>query len=255
MSATEQAWEPRFIDIEARLTDFASTFRGGSTISALIKDIPDGVLNADFYFSTDNVIAELKCLEADATEPMTYAQRVVACYRHFGYTGSDFFGWLFRGEPMPDRVARRLSTIISRSIVEAIDKANKQICSTKQLLGKPDARGLVLIANDRNLGFNPAQMMAVVCKTFGKLVPCHTDCIVYFTPNVYHDLGDGIAHTIWSTVYNVGSEDFADFVNNFGKAWGDHAETLGEPYVYREAGDDLFDKIALAQPIAQFRKP
>ncbi|ODR98505.1 hypothetical protein AUC68_08760 [Methyloceanibacter methanicus] len=252
----KEGWQPSFIDIEAQFTDFVGTFRQGTKVTDVGVPIPEGALNADFYFPQDHVIAELKCLETDSADATSQAKRVVACFKHFGYSGDALLDCILRGKPVPDRVARRLASIRARSIVDAIKKANKQIGSTKQILDKQNAEGLVLLANDRNLGFDPRQMMAIICKAFPQLSPCHTDCVVYFTPNVYHDRGDGIAYTLWTPIYNVGSEDFSDFVNAIGAAWGDYAEALGDSYLVRETGgEELFAQYSASEPIAKFKKP
>jgi hypothetical protein len=250
----QQHWRPTFIDIEERFSEFVSTFRGGSKVTDLVQDIPSGMLNADFFLPEDKVIAELKCLQSDSADPETESKRIAESYVHLGYSGSDFLGWLFRGEVMPERVAQRVFATRSRSIVEAIKKANKQIRATKHLLNEPGAKGLVLIANDHNYGFTPEQILHVIARAFRAMSDCHTDCVVYFTPNVYHDVGDDIARTIWIPLYNVGREGFADFVNEFGAAWLDHAERLGTPYLTREVGDDLLDKVAKASPVAALRR-
>jgi hypothetical protein len=155
---------------------------------------------------------------------------------------------------MPDKVAKRVFATRSRSIVESLKKANKQIRATKLLLDEPSAKGLILLANDQNFGFTPVQMLSVIARSFQAMSDCHTDCVVYFTPNVYHDLGDDIARTPWVPMYNVGSEEFSSFVNEFGTAWGDYAERFGAPYLTREIGEDLYDRVALAQPVSDLRK-
>lgn len=250
---TEEPWKPTFIDIEKEFTNFVSSFRDGQTVDQAIEEIPKGVLNADFVFRGDQVIAELKCLEEDASDSMKRTERIAKAYAKTGHTGSDAMGYFWRGEPMPNAVAERLFNVESRSMFSAILKANKQIRATKRLLGMDNARGLVLIANDQNFGSGPKSMTKIVCDSFNKMKDCHVDCIVYFTPNVYHDMGDDIARTLWIPIYNVGSEDFGDFINELGFKWHDFVEQFGEPFVSREVGDDLFDLLISGQPIKAFK--
>ena len=245
-------WSPTFIDIEREFTRFIGGYRGGKPVSEVTTDIPKGVLNADFYFESDDVIAELKCLVGDATDPEKKVNRLVSSAIHFGYTGSDIFGWSFRNEKVPEEVLRRTFAMEKRPIVQAFEKANKQIRSTKLLLNRPNARGLVLIANDDNRQFSPAEMLSIICDAFAQLRDCHVDGVVYFTPNVYHTNGvDDIAQTLWTPVYNIGSEEFGDFVNPLGRAWFDHFERTGKPFIERTEADGL-DEIARSRPITEF---
>jgi len=250
---TEEPWKPTFIDIEKEFTNFVNSFRDGQTVEQAVAEIPKGVLNADFVFQVDQVIAELKCLKEDASDSNKRAERLAKAYVKTEHTGSDLMGYLWRGEPMPDAVRQRLFNVESRSMCSAILKANKQIRATKRLLRMDNARGLVLVANDQNFGFSPRSITKVVCDSFKKMKDCHVDCIVYFTPNVYHDMGDDIARTVWIPIYNVGSEDFGDFVNELGFKWHDFTEQFGEPYISREVGDDLFDQLVSGHPIKAFK--
>lgn len=248
-------WVPTFIDVEAEFMKFVRMFGGGPLCDFVdMKEIPAGVLNADFYIPEGDVIIELKTLEKDGIDGETYARRVMQAYSHFGYSGSDYFGWLFRGEKMPPKVAQRVQNATVRPIIQAVHKANKQIRSTKNILERSKARGLILIANDNNFSFDLAGMMNVLARAFKSISDYHTDAIVYLTQNVFYDTGDGIAHNVWSPVYNIGNEEFSEFVNELGKRWHDYMETVQGDYVSREAGDDLFLKYAHAAPIKELRK-
>lgn len=248
------SWTPTFINIENEFTKFVKGYRNGRLVSDLSKNIPAGVLNADFYFESDDVVAELKCLVADAADSEIKLSRLVSSATHFGYTRSDVFGWAFRNQKVPREVQLRMFAMAKRPIVQAFEKANKQIRSTKLLLKRPNARGLVLIANDGNHQFSPAEMLSVICAAFAQLRDCEVDCVVYLTPNVYHTNGiDGIARSLWTPVYNIGSENFADFVNNIGRAWFDYFEKTGEPIIDRVEAEGL-DEMAQSRPITEFRR-
>ena len=158
---------------------------------------------------------------------------------------------------MPSDVAKRLLAMEARSLIEALKKADKQIQATKRVLNRPNARGLVLVANDNNYGVNPGLAASAVCNAFRTLErrDHSTDAIVYLSPNVYHDDGTVIAKTVWIPIYNVGSEHFADFVNELGTRWGDYCEQFGEPYLERKIGPDLLTEIVDARPMGAFKRP
>ena len=257
MNSSEPPWKPTFVDTELEFTKFVQSFHGGKTLSDYLGAIPNGYLNADYFIEVDQVIIELKCLSEDGGDAEIQAKRLAESARHFGYSGSDVFGWTWRGEPVPHRIAQHIFNKKIRTVVEALKKANKQIRSTKLLLGIPRARGLIALANDNNFGLAPKEAMSALVKAFRSMEDCHTDCIVYFTPNVFHDMGDGIAHTLWFPLYNVGSEPFGDFVNEFGTSWGDYLHANVQPILSRRKGDnqELNESVFSSRLIPQLRKP
>lgn len=245
-------WRPTLIDIEAEFTKFVSTFRGGQIVRDLIPDQPDMVLNADFYFPDDRVVVELKCMETDSRD--AYPERVAKAFKHFGHTGSELMGFLFRGEPMPERVAARLRQQIANPVRQAMRKANKQIAATKHHLKIPDAFGLAVFANDNNFGLTPADALAILSDAALGLSECNVDGFVYMTPNVYHHTGDDIARSVWVPLYAEGKEALGDFVNPFGTAWINYAEQFGEPYLERWKGDEYNTDFLTGTPIERFRR-
>lgn len=250
--ADSSRWQPTLIDIETEFTKFVPTFRNGKLVRDLMPDQPTMVVNADFYFPDDRVVVELKCMETDSRD--AYPERLARAYRHFGYTGSDVMGYLFRGEPMPDRVAARLQRQIANPLRQALRKANKQIAATKHHLGVQGAFGLAVFANDGNFGLTPAGVLRILSRAALGLSQCHVDGFVYTTPNVYHDTGDDIARSVWVPLYAEGKEALAEFVNPFGTAWIDYAEQFGEPYLERWKGEEYDVDFLNGTPIELFRR-
>lgn len=163
-------------------------------------------------------------------------------------------GYLFRGEAMPVEVAARLKRQLANPLRQAIRKANKQIAATKRLLRIENGYGLVVFANDKNFGLRPADALTILSDAVLKLSEPHVDGFVYTTPNVYHDNGTDVAQALWVPLYAEGREVLADFVNPFGAAWIDYAETLGDPYIERSASDEYDPGLLLASPIKQFKR-
>lgn len=254
MSEPSNDWKPTKIAIEPTFDRFVATFRDGVKVSALLSKQGPTPLNADYYFGADNVIAELKALGSDPTEPFSLIERVSASLKHFGFSNDYLLGWLFRGEPLPERAANHLNGKIKRPIAKAVEHANKQIKQTKVTLGKPDAAGLLLVANDNNYGFDAIQMASLISEILLKLNESHIDGFVYFSPNVYHSDPNhpGIAMNPWVPLYKEGSENLADFVNPFGRAWGDFFEQFGAPYLHRSESDE-YNKILGLKPIQEFK--
>ncbi|VVT23345.1 hypothetical protein [Rhizobium sp. EC-SD404] len=245
-------WQPTLINIEPEFANFVPTFRNGQIVRDLMPDQPAMTLNADFYFPEDRVVVELKCMETDSRD--AYPERVARAFAHFGHTGSELMGFLFRGEPMPERVAGRIRQQIANPLRQALRKANRQIAATKHHLNIPDAFGLAVFANDNNFGLTPANALSILGNAALGLSNCHVDGFVYMTPNVYHHTGDDIARSVWVPLYSEGKESLADFVNSFGNAWIDYAEQFGEPYLERWKGDEYDVGLLTGKPIERFSR-
>lgn len=239
----------RQIDIEPEFDNFTTSFRGGVRVEVFRPNIPAGVLNADYLFPEDNVIAELKCTASDPKDFKTYNERLFACYRHLGYTDEQIGSKVFGMRPPPQDVRKRMFNLAKRPVVEAIKYANKQVRSTKILLGRNDAKGLLLLANDNNYGFTPAQFLSVISTAFANIENPHLDAIVFLTPNVQYDDKTGILQSYWIPIYNVGSEAFSDFVNDLGRAWGEYTEDLHGSSDFRTEQDHMSKELFEATPV------
>jgi hypothetical protein len=230
---------PKKIDVESSFTDFVQTFRNAGPLSRFVGKIPSNILNADYYFPQDNVIAELKTIEVDSLDLDTFNRRVMASYKWLGYRFEDYLEWLSGNAYFPDEVSRRLSSTISRPIIESVKKAHKQIASSRKLLCRKDASGLILVANSGNTGFEPTRIMSTILRGFDIVEEKQNNAIVYFTPNVYHDLGDEVPYEIWVPIANEQGDDLQAFVDDLGKAWFDYGEANGRPSATRKADNNL----------------
>lgn len=230
---------PATIPVEETFTEFVRTFRGADVLPRFVPNIPKSTLNADYYFPEDDVIAELKTLEVDALDLKTIDRRIMASYKWLGYQLEDYTDFLFGKKYLPDDVNKRVFSTISRPIIDAVRKANKQIISSRRLLGRPEAKGLILVANSGNFGFPPVQLMNVVLKGFERLNDSNKDGIVYFTPNVYHDVGDGVPYEIWVPIANEHGDELQQFIDSLGKAWFDYRENTGQLSVSRKENSDF----------------
>jgi hypothetical protein len=232
------------IKVEPTFNSFAETFRNAGPLIKFLQEIPQGLENADYYFPNDEVIAELKTLESDAHDPVLFGQRIIRSVELCGYNFQDYMGWLERKENFPPEVTARLSAMIARPIRECIKKAIRQIDVTRRILGKPEAKGLVLLANSGNYGLSAPILMSVASREFAACAKTGLDGLVYFTPNVLNYIGDeGIGYELWVPVANNAGDQLQDFIDELGKAWFDYCDAL-RPSSVRQTGSDvtiLFD--------------
>jgi hypothetical protein len=254
----DQTWTPPLIEIEPTFARFVPTFRGGRIVSDLIakSGMP---LNADYFFPADNVVMELKCLEKNPTEAADWPDRIRRAFEAAGGSFEDA-GSVVRGAPVPDEVAAKLFGWLRGAIRGSVKVGNRQIRATKQALGKPDARGVLLIANDNHYGFVPAGMVELISDAVATLGDSHVDAVVYFTPNVFHRVDNSdVAWTLWVPSYAEGGDaSIQEFVNALGRKWHDFVEaTTGNPYVARRELDIAQTEpfVAAARPVRRLGRP
>ena len=141
--------------------------------------------NADYFFPTDNVIAELKSLEG-GEPPFGSTAAFLNTLDDAGVTGSQLMGFLWRGESLPVEALSLLRKRYRRMIEQRIKNARRQIIDTRSLVGDAGTRSLILIANDKLTFTSHAWLFGQIC---GVMTNYESDAaidgIVYFSPNVF----------------------------------------------------------------------
>lgn len=181
--------------------------------------------SADFLFPQDSVVAELKTLQQDAR--LEHATRLQALVND----------WMKRRLMMafgrPTISLRELNPVCQREwlhILQApvqrlIHKANRQIRSTKQSSNLPNARGLLLIANDGNLlHTSPTDYMILVSRVLQKKKPTrerqfpHIFAVVYFSYRV-GSRDEGVPFWVGGDIDPKGDARMREFQERLRHGW------------------------------------
>lgn len=144
-------------------------------------------LNADYIFPDDNIVAELKVLEKDVLSTPDFQDKISELYDGWAQSGlvpPAYSPGSIDTSTLPTECAVELIGLFKSQLTNSyIKKANRQIRETKEHLELPDARGVLLLANDGNFAFDPAFMFNVLHhslhKTFHSI-----DAVIYFTANL-----------------------------------------------------------------------
>jgi len=225
---------PDPLPVEATFSDFVVEFGGRVVAESVPKgcDLPE---NADYFFPTDNVVAELKCLEKDlfnTDQDVERILRIIVKHRESGsVSGYEGLRWALGQRPTPPEYRRDMLSLARRYIEGVLRKAAKQIEGTRELLNAPTARGLVLLANDGNYFADPAQAFALVNQVMlNHFMDSAIDGFVYFTANTVANVPEGNKELIyWVPAYRRSGDELAGFVNRLGAAWGDfYARRIGQ---------------------------
>jgi hypothetical protein len=217
---------PEPLLVEPTFNEFVLDF-GGELVSDLIENESERPLNADYLFRNYNVIAELKTFGKDLFNTDEDKDRIISIIKKHINTGAvssdKAFRWLMGQEQIPYEYRRDMLSLARRYIERALIKANKQITSTKDLLSKPDLRGLVLLANNGNYFSDPPEAVLLITQVMQEhFMESSIDGFVYFTVNTVAKIpGNDRELSYWVPSYRKDGDDLAGFVNLLGAKWGD----------------------------------
>ena len=154
--------------------------------------VPRGVdESADYLFRPEKVVVELKTLVEDST--LAYAKKLYPLTNDWQRRGlvRGFGTFSVELHTLPLECQQEFLNLLEASIERVIRKANGQIRSTKEVHKLPNAKGLLLIANDGNfLHTNPVNFMISVGRIlqkkdeFGEHRYPHIRGVVYFSYRV-----------------------------------------------------------------------
>jgi len=197
--------------LQSIVDPFVKSF-GGELISAIVGN-ENPPSNADYLLRRHNVIAELKSLEDDSFgESLT--QKL----------SDRMAGWLKRsnivvfgtnrveGRHFAPECQNEMADLVAGHLQNNVVKtANRQIESTKVFLKMPDAKGLLWVASDGNMGLLPGQVWSLLNRILQKK---HKDgspqysnihALAYFNPRMLAELpGADLPAMFWfsGTRYN-----------------------------------------------------
>jgi hypothetical protein len=143
--------------------------------------------------------------------------------------------------------AAEVFKVFLKPVKDAVEKANKQIKETKKHFGLPDARGLLILANDGNYSLTPQISMNIL----GNLLPrafTGIDSFIYFTPNMRlaSSRYDRQLHVWISGAARPGANAIdADFMNKIQAGWAQYlARLTGEDVtVFSEEDPDSLEHL------------
>jgi len=151
--------------IARKFRAYASTLDGFQDLDVLLADVPEG-RRADFLFKGGQVIAEMKDIN-------TEAQDAWAAYTQEGLRLAQKYDFDPRSGVPLDRFSceerelfQQLISKYARRFERFLSEANRQVESTKNLLGLESAGGLLVLINDRAGGTLFHDLPALLIRQF-----------------------------------------------------------------------------------------
>lgn len=228
---------PPKVEIEPEMNRFVRSF-GGQVVADLVGPSPD-FLNADYFFPEENVIAELKCVTEDKSDDENLREKLQQIFDRCldeGVLPDPGPGLhVFETKNAPVAVQREIYALFGKSVKRRLAKANNQIKRTREKFNRPDARGLVLLANDGNFHLEPAQWAHAVQVALGRDFSA-INSIVLFTVNQLAATPKLGQHTnLWIVASRTSHPEVSEvFLHRFGEGWAQHfAKIIGQPVPMR----------------------
>lgn len=211
---------------------------GGTRVSSIVGQSP-AFANADYVFSSHEVVIELKALMTDWPHLKEYQRQIsdlwLRCELAGRVTDLHAEGKL----SIPRDVRRDFLQLLRKPIKRVLEKANRQIRDTHTHLVHEAGSGVVLLVIDGLLTVAPQYLMALVSKI---LLHDYSaiNGIVAITVNEYIDIpGDEHARLLWMPTYqDTVPDSLVEFVDNLGRAWFTFLEKEVGGFDNRSEGPD-----------------
>lgn len=212
------------VPVEATWRQFVRQV-GGSVLDDLLPS-NRSFENADFWFESSRVTAELKEVETEFSSSKAFHDGFDRVMTRLVKEQPEWKPVLLGGTtPTPSWVNTELLRLFRPPLSRILKKANRQLRATKQHFGSPTPLGILLFANDGFASLSPEWVRALASDL---LVHSYSsiDCFVYLTVNRYVEFpGDQTPRLLWVPSYNERAPDcLVAFVDDLGRQWFDFLE-------------------------------
>lgn len=202
--------KPVVENVELFIDEFVAS-AGGQRFA--IRDLPDGVKNADYIFADARVACELKCLETNfIRNSKEKVLQILAEVRTDVPEGSVL-------SQVPADVRRRIRNVLEKPIRRVLEKANAQLKATRELLGAPRVKTVLFLCNNAISGIRGEYIVELVSEL---LVRDYSgiDGLVYFSVNCPAAGPGGLPIYQWLPSCGESSRDrLGPFLSSLGEQW------------------------------------
>jgi hypothetical protein len=224
------------LDVEDTWKEFVR-LQEGKVLSDDFGTSPD-FANADFWFDKDQVVIELKEIQTEFLDKKRdeITKLIKKDVRESNLSFSDAINCNFS-----DNFNMEYIRLVRPAIARILKKANKQIKETKQYLGNPNARGVVVVVNDGFTSISARITFRLICNILANSNKS-IDGFVLMTVNSYVAIeSSDTPATIWVPCYSPGFEhtSLPDFINDLGREWRKFIQTKTGTHGFSRESDDI----------------
>ncbi len=213
------------IDVEATWREFVRLV-GGQVVEDLVHE-PRAFENADFFFPSMPVVAELKEIKTEFDKSDIFKEGFISLLERVKKEDQNWRPFLFGGSgEYPKWFSHELIRLFRPPLSRIIKKANRQIRETKTHFKISSPTGMLIFVNDGFTALDPHFVRALVGDI---LVNSYSsiDCFLYITVNRYVEIPESnVPRLLWMPSYSERALDsLVHFVDDLGRKWYDFLET------------------------------
>lgn len=226
----------RKIEVEPLFDGFVRSY-GGRVLKEHISNV-NPPSNADYYFDSPAIVAELKCINRDAFTQEDH-EKLQALFS----SGQERRLIIVYGtrkvslRQLPEICQKEWLALLTASRKRRIAKADEQIKKTKSFLNTPTAKGVLFLVNDASTFLPPVDEMNLVAQILKSKKPDNTNVfshlhwIVYFSVNPKTVTPQGMGLNFWLPCHReLNDMVTAEFLEKLRVAWiRYHSEQIGVP--------------------------
>lgn len=218
------------IDVEASWRDFVRVV-GGQVVEDIVPE-PRTFENADFFFPSAGVVAELKEIETEFDRSAAFREGFRSLIGRVMKEDPDWKPLLLGGSGAhPKWFSHELIRLFRPPLSRILKKGNRQIRETKAHFNVITPSGMLVMVNDGFTALEPHYVRALACDL---LVNSYSsvDCFLYLTVNRYVEIeGSNVPRLLWMPSYSKSAPDsLVTFVDDLGRKWFDFLETQIGPF-------------------------
>lgn len=230
---------PPIIDIREQ---FAQCVRkmGGLALDDTLEGHPKNPTNADYVFPKDNVVAELKCLEQDRNDSFeANGKALIRDWIRRGKIAAPKSGSVLLAD-LPTALQREILKPVRNRLKVRFGIAGRQLKQTRLDHGLPDAKGLLLLANDGNFLYEPDMMAHLAASILRSPDNSAIHSVIYFSADVKVAATPMKKASFWIPWSRGASAVPAEFMDRIRDAWMAHLSVVTQAPVYEFPGDDIY---------------
>ena len=153
-----------------RFSEFCDSLGQAERIDSLpMTQAQRATKKADFFFAGRRIICEIKTLTTDTND------KIVRVLYEAGIRlpdGSYAIHDVLADREDKDQLYRKCLNVMTTSVSDAVDDANRQIRETKKAFGIPEADGLLVLLHGRVAVLNPDVILKRVGERLNKRLAC-----------------------------------------------------------------------------------
>lgn len=222
------------LPVEETLNQFID-YTGGKIVSRILPKSPT-FENADYVYTQEQVVLELKEIETEFADTETFKNKYIKIIERLLDEDPNWRPSLLGGiSSFPQWFFNEFIRLVRPNISRILKKANRQLRDTKNYFGFKKPYGVLIFVNDGFTGMTPDLVYALASDLLSTSYSS-IDCFLYLTVNRYVEIqNSNVPRLVWWPIYSNRTNNFlVEFINNLGRKWFEYLEPKIGPFTKKD---------------------